>query len=121
MRDVIDRIRELIRKEELKNEDFAAEIGETPRRLKSILAEQQRIPGDVLRRIIEEFNINANWLLLGEGNMRRGDAAVSQYEAKILEKIRATDPKVQEAVEVLINNLPVAKKENKKDKGEKGK
>ena len=119
MRDVIDRIRGLIREEGLRNEDFAAEIGETPRRLKSILAEQQRIPGDVLRKIVEVFNIDANWLLLGEGRMYRGSMAVSPYEANILDKIRATDPDVQEAVEVLIRNLPVAKKENKK--GGKGK
>lgn len=113
MRDVIDRIREVIRSEGLKNEDFASEIGETPRRLKSILAEQQRLPADVVKAICIVYNVSPNWMYFGRGKMYSGDVEVSPYEAKIINKLSSLSEEVQEAIWVLIDNSQPIEKDKK--------
>jgi hypothetical protein len=47
---------------------FATFIGEErPQRLKDVLRGQQKIPEDMLVRIVERTGCDANWLLLGIG------------------------------------------------------
>ena len=47
---------------------FAGLIGEEkPQRLKDVLAGRQRLPEDMLVRILVKTGCDANWLLLGSG------------------------------------------------------
>lgn len=66
---------------------FAAHIGEEkPQRLKDVLAGRQRVPEDMLIRIVERTGCDANWLLLGGARPAqqfspRVKALVENYEA----------------------------------------
>lgn len=61
---VVERIRELMGG--LSIPAFAAHIGEEkPQRLKDVLTGRQRVPEDMLIRILERTGCDANWLLLG--------------------------------------------------------
>lgn len=71
MADEIDRIRELLATESLELIELAVEIDEKYQRMKNILGRRQRLPADVVRKIVEHYGIDANWLLTGTGRMYR--------------------------------------------------
>lgn len=54
--------------------DFGARIGEKEQRVRDIERGQQRAPGEYLAKVVELFQVGADWLLLGRGPMRMGTA-----------------------------------------------
>jgi hypothetical protein len=64
------------------NAAFAKKIGIPATTLHGYLSEdgQDRVKSKVLIRIFEEYDVDANWLLLGEGEMKRGSAELSEFE-----------------------------------------
>lgn len=71
MSDPIDRIREFLKAESLEVVDIAAEIDEKYSRMKDIMRRRQRLPTEVVLKIVERYNVDANWLLTGTGRMYR--------------------------------------------------
>lgn len=85
MNDVVSRIKQL--KGEMSVPDFARFIGEEKsQRLQDVLAKRQRLPEDMLIRILQATGCDANWLLLGRprpaGDLPpRQRALLANYEA----------------------------------------
>lgn len=52
----------------------AAELSEKRQRLQDIEAGKQKIPEDIIVKYIDYFDIDANWLLTGEGNMLKSQS-----------------------------------------------
>lgn len=103
MQDVLERLRLLIKAEDLDIADFAAEIEEKPQRIKDILGERQRIPGEVLYKAVERFKVDANWLLLGEG----GDKPMYHRPSELMEPVSKQE-------KVLLNNYRALNNEQSK-------
>ena len=64
-----DRIREVRLANKLSFSKFGLKIGETKDKIYSMETGRQKVPSDVLKKIVVEFTINAHWLLTGEGKM----------------------------------------------------
>lgn len=60
LRSLIDELSESI-------SDFAEKIGEKPSRLSDVLLGKQRPPFDLIEKIINVFDVDANWLITGKG------------------------------------------------------
>jgi transcriptional regulator with XRE-family HTH domain len=61
-------------------------IGEKRQRLQDVELGNQKIPEDIIVKYIEYFDIDANWLLTGKGEMYRSGNAISDLQAdKIVE------------------------------------
>ena len=71
---------------------FAKRIGEAQSTLHGYLnlEGQGKIKAKTLLRILEEFNVDANWLLLGEGEMFRKAVVVREKE-DVLEGLNTTN------------------------------
>lgn len=64
----------------------SAAIGEKRQRLQDIELGNQKIPEDIIVKYIEYFDIDANWLLTGKGDMYRVQDVLSDSKAdKIIE------------------------------------
>jgi transcriptional regulator with XRE-family HTH domain len=51
----------------LKISDFAHELGESKYRIQNILSKKQKASEDVISKIVGVFNVNATWLITGNG------------------------------------------------------
>ncbi|ATD64859.1 helix-turn-helix transcriptional regulator [Neisseria weixii] len=60
---VVDKIRQVIELNKITIDEFAERIGEKPTRLKDVLREKQRPPLEMIQSIVENFQIDANWLI----------------------------------------------------------
>jgi|GEM_PF-915757 len=79
---------------------FAARVGEAQSTLHGYLSldGQVRIKAKTLVRILEEFNVDANWLLLGEGEMFRkagAGGAVSPPFDPLLHRIQGVKAEIR--------------------------
>ena len=78
-----ERILQLIQEEKLTNAEFAEKIGISTSALSHILTERNKPSLEVVMRIHKAYpNINLNWLLYGEGEMKDTnilDEAVSSF------------------------------------------
>lgn len=63
-----ENIRSLAKELNLTNAEFADKIGEKPSRLTDVLNGKQRPPFDMVEKILESFNVDANWLITGRRN-----------------------------------------------------
>jgi transcriptional regulator with XRE-family HTH domain len=61
------RIRELMTNKGLNIPEFARELGENRYRIQNILNKKQKVPEDVIVKMVEVFNVNATWLITGNG------------------------------------------------------
>ncbi|MEN8221368.1 MAG: helix-turn-helix transcriptional regulator [Pseudomonadota bacterium] len=61
------RIRELMINKGLNIPEFARELGENRYRIQNILNKKQKVPEDVIIKMVEVFNVNATWLITGNG------------------------------------------------------
>ncbi len=57
---------------------FSNRLQEKENRVKSVEYNKQRAPGEFLEKIVEEFQINAHWLLTGKGSMHIEDVNILQ-------------------------------------------
>jgi len=64
--------------------EFAAKVGVPASTISNIENGSREIPKSLMRQLVEDFNINAKWLLTGEGDMfESGEKEVSESPAKI--------------------------------------
>lgn len=63
-----ENIRLLAKENNLTNAEFAEKIGEKPSRLTDVLNGKQRPPFDIVEKILEVFDVDANWLIMGKRN-----------------------------------------------------
>lgn len=63
---VLEKIRQVIEFNKITIDEFAEKIGEKPTRLKDVLRGKQRPPLEMIQSIVENFQIDANWLI-GKG------------------------------------------------------
>lgn len=82
---VADRIREVMTGAGLTVDRFAEALDEKPQRVKDVLREKQRAPEDLLVKIIQRFEIDANWLLIGAP---REGLTLAPDEAALLDNYR---------------------------------
>ena len=66
---ICNRFREIREKNKMTITAVAEVIGEKRQRLQDIEAGKQKIPEDIIVKYIEYFDIDANWLLTGDGDM----------------------------------------------------
>ncbi len=57
---------------------FSNRLQEKENRVKSVEYNKQRAPGEFLAKIVEEFKIDAHWLLTGKGSMHIEGANILQ-------------------------------------------
>jgi transcriptional regulator with XRE-family HTH domain len=70
MVDISERIQLLIKKMGMSSQIFAEKLNEkNPYRIRNVLSKKQKIPEDLLIKLVKTFNVNANWLLTGQGEM----------------------------------------------------
>lgn len=100
--EVLHRLRDLMDAEALTAVDFAAELEEKPQRINDILGSRQRLPGDLVYKVVHVFNVDANWLLTGEGDMYRRPTelmkALTSREQDLIEEYRVCDGDDQDAI-----------------------
>ena len=64
--------------------EFAAKVGVPASTISNIENGSREIPKSLMRQLVEDFNINAKWLLTGEGDMfETGEKKLSESPAKI--------------------------------------
>jgi ribosome-binding protein aMBF1 (putative translation factor) len=63
------RVREVREHNQLTHHDFSNRLKEKENRIKSVEYDKQRAPGKLLAKIVEEFQVDALWLLTGKGVM----------------------------------------------------
>ncbi len=64
------RVRQVREYNKLTHHDFSTLLKEKENRIKSVEYDKQRAPGDLLAKIVTEFQVNALWLLTGKGEMQ---------------------------------------------------
>jgi hypothetical protein len=83
-------------KGEMSIPQFCALIGEEkPQRLQDVLAGRQRLPEDMLIKILKCTGCDANWLLLGEGS----SPEITPKEKALLDSYRNAGKDGQRALE----------------------
>ena len=74
----IRNIRKFLSQENLSIAEFAGIIGEKTSRVNDVLKGKQRPPFDMLQKIIEKFDIDANWLILGSGEVQNWNSSSNE-------------------------------------------
>ncbi|WP_434148138.1 helix-turn-helix domain-containing protein [Methylocaldum gracile subsp. desertum] len=98
---LIERVRAVMEDWSLDMADLAAEIGEKPKRLREALEGKQRLSVDVLLKLVQRFDLSADWLLRASGRMYhdpRPTERVSPMEKDLLVVYRELPPNLQNAV-----------------------
>lgn len=81
----------------LKAKDFAIEVGIQPGTISNIMSGRNNPSLDVMQRVLNRFrNLNADWLVLGVGQMYRQNGEVP---AGALFDIRPEEPAEQHTIE----------------------
>ena len=94
---IYDRVEYIISLNELNKNSFSKALGFTNNVTIGRLINEKRKPSlDTLERIIKVFNINANWLVLGEGELHRNGKENRLYNIeKSLELLNKKIDKIQ--------------------------
>jgi transcriptional regulator with XRE-family HTH domain len=102
MKDIAQRIKE-VRKENgnLTVVELAKRIGESEERLRSIELRKQRVPSDILTKIIDAFNIDGNWLLTGRGDMHRNVTLPVREGDELLDTLELLRKSAERAMEIV--------------------
>ena len=69
--EISHRIKMIRDKNNLNIQELADVLGEKRQRIQDIELKRQKVPQEVLTRIVEKLHINADWLLTGKGEMYR--------------------------------------------------
>lgn len=97
MSGVANRFKELMVDKNLNPASMAALLKEKRQRIVDISIGKQRIPEDIIIKLIEYFNINANWLMTGQGGMYRNQTKEESpsYEIKSLGALESLVERVE--------------------------
>ncbi len=66
---IYKRIQEFMLDKKLTTSDLAQELKEKAHRIQAIRNGRQKVPEDVMVKLVEKFNVNSHWLLTGNGPM----------------------------------------------------
>lgn len=120
--DICERIKQLIEDQNMTIASFARKIGVGDQTVRGIVVQKRNKPGyDVILKIVQTFEwLNMEWLITGEGEMRKAEIKQQTYEkdtsnvnmGMFLEYLKEKDGKIEKLIEENIS-LKVALKENK--------
>lgn len=120
--DICERIKQLIEDQNMTIASFARKIGVGDQTVRGIVVQKRNKPGyDVILKIVQTFEwLNVEWLITGEGEMRKAEIKQQTYEkdtsnvnmGMFLEYLKEKDGKIEKLIEENIS-LKVALKENK--------
>ncbi|WIM82556.1 helix-turn-helix domain-containing protein [Gallibacterium anatis] len=74
----------------------------TASRLSDVIRGKQKLPDDLMFELITKFNVNANWIIAGYGDMFIGNIPselLTQQEQALLEDYRESNEQGKEAIE----------------------
>lgn len=74
-----ENLRHLIEEMNVSISEFAENIGEKPSRLNDVLQGKQRPPFDLIEKIINQFGIDANWLITGKRDGKNASKNNSEH------------------------------------------
>jgi transcriptional regulator with XRE-family HTH domain len=102
----------------LNQSKFAQKLGVTSQLINQIEAGKVRLTEANIRLICFTFKVNEEWLREGMGDMMDEEAALSDYERRLLGFFRELSPSAQDMVIKHAENLLAYSKELKGEKGE---
>ena len=100
--DIIERLQELITSEGLTVSGFAKKLGVVDQTIRGIVIQKRNKPSfDLLVKIIQTFDwINAEWLLTGNGEMRKSGRTTSSPDLfELIQYLREKDEKIEKLIE----------------------
>ncbi len=74
----------------------------TASRLSDVIRGKQKLPDDLMFELITKFNVNANWIIAGVGDVFIGNIpenALTKQEQVLLEDYRESNEQGKEAIE----------------------
>ncbi|MBR5860333.1 MAG: hypothetical protein IKY71_03190 [Bacteroidaceae bacterium] len=105
--EIIERVQKIIDKEGLNVSSFAKRIGVVDQTVRGIVVQRRNKPGfDLIVRILQTFNwVNAEWLLLGVGDMVKASDGGKQDNVEnysmneLVHYLREKDIKIEKLIE----------------------
>lgn len=103
--DIIERLQEIIRYEQLNVSSFARKIGVGDQTIRGIVVQKRNKPGyEILAKTIQAFTwLNAEWLMTGNGEMVRKELpdtnASSPSLKELVNYLREKDLKIEKLIE----------------------
>lgn len=89
--------------------EFAEELEITQARITDVMREKQKMPEDLLLKLITKYNVNANWLVAGVSEMFIGTIPVNNLtESALFEDYRESNEQGKEAIEKNASALAAA-------------
>lgn len=91
--------------------EFAEELEISQARITDVMREKQKMPEDLLLKLITKYNVNANWLVAGVGDMFIGTIPSSNLtasESALLDDYRESNEQGKEAIEKTASALAEA-------------
>ena len=76
---ILKRIEEVYKREGLSPSSFAKKIGFNQSNFSKILRGEREIPANLINKIIDNTNVNIDWLRTGEGNMLKENSNAKQF------------------------------------------
>ena len=102
---IIKRLKDVIESQSLSIKAFADKT-ETPyRSMQSYLLGERSPSADILVKVTECFGVNANWLLLGEGEMFTKNTALSKQEMQLLHSYNQCSDEVKRKIMIAVNAI----------------
>lgn len=95
-----DRLRDVIG--DMTVDAFAAMLDERPQRLKDVLRGKQKLPEDLLVKLVQIAGVDANWLLTGAADLKQRPSA---REAALLDNYRHSSEEGKRAVEATLSAI----------------
>lgn len=108
--DIITRINELLQSTGLTGAAFAKKCGINQVTLNYQLLGKRKVSVATLVAIVENFDVNANWLLTGNGSMKNDDLAKAQQTQALLQ-VMAT---LQTSIEEQTSQIALLRAENER-------
>ncbi|MGQ0286409.1 helix-turn-helix domain-containing protein [Pasteurellaceae bacterium 22721_9_1] len=102
---IAKRLKDIIESQSLSIKAFADKTEIPYRSVQSYLLGERSPSAEILIKVTECFGINANWLLLGEGEMFAKNTALSKQEMQLLHSYSQCSDDVKRKIMVAINAI----------------
>lgn len=82
--------------------EFAEDLDISQARITDVMREKQKMPEDLLLKLISQYHVNANWLIAGVGGMFIGNIpenTLTKQEQGLLDDYRESNEQGKEAIE----------------------
>ncbi|QIM66355.1 hypothetical protein A4G16_02680 [Mannheimia granulomatis] len=91
--------------------EFAEDLDISQARITDVMREKQKMPEDLLLKLISQYHVNANWLIASVGDMFIGnipESALTKQEQVLLDDYRESNEQGKEAIEKTASALAQA-------------